>query len=89
MYLKNLNVRSQEGVSIKHTARQVRNEDFARYDYILGADNDNVAELKSRQPPGLTAEMRHFGSFDDKRDKPEVIKDPFLGGRWIHHALFL
>jgi len=66
----------KHGVPIDHLARAVRAKDFTSFDYILASDAQNLANLQRMAPPGSTAKIALFGSFDD--DKP--ILDPYYGG---------
>ena len=66
----------QNNVPIKHAARQVTQEDFRRFDYILAADEANLRDLNRVKPRDATAVVRLWGSYLD--DKP--IPDPYYGG---------
>ena len=61
-------------------ARQVRPEDFHRFDYIIAMDRSNLAEL-SRHAPGTGAHVSLFMEFapPDALDGHEV-PDPYYGG---------
>jgi protein-tyrosine phosphatase len=78
------------GIDISHQcARQVADEDFARFDLLLVMDRSNYAELKRRAPADGRAKIHHFLDF-----APEVgtqdVPDPFFGGAaGFDHALDL
>lgn len=61
-------------------ARQVRDEDFEQFDYILAMDNSNLHDLQRRCPPAL---HRKLGLF--LRYAPELgmttVPDPYNGGK--------
>lgn len=60
-------------------ARRVRDEDFDRYDLVLGMDVDVVGTLRSTAPPERVERVRPFLGFDGSgvaRDVP----DPYYGG---------
>lgn len=69
---------AQNGVAISHEARQVTKQDYYDFDYILGADNSNLENLKRGKPDDSKAKVALFGSFVDS--EPEVISDPYYGG---------
>ncbi|KAI8501404.1 acyl carrier protein [Branchiostoma belcheri] len=58
-------------------ARQVTEEDFTKFQYILGMDHNNISNLKNIQPPKSTATVKLLGSFDPEGQ--EVIEDPYYG----------
>lgn len=60
-------------------ARQVVDEDFERFDYLIAMDSENFAELVSRSPPQARERVRLFMEFADRSDMPEV-PDPYYGG---------
>ncbi|EWC41546.1 low molecular weight phosphotyrosine protein phosphatase [Pseudomonas stutzeri] len=59
-------------------ARQVRPEDFERFDLILAMDHDNLARLQALRPARGRAELdlllRRYGLGRD------VVPDPYYGG---------
>jgi protein-tyrosine phosphatase len=59
-------------------ARQLRPEDFHRFDLILAMDRANLAELHSQRPEDARAELRLFLSFARSADVEEV-PDPYYG----------
>ena len=60
-------------------ARQVRPEDFHRFDYIIAMDRSNLDELASRRMPGARAQVASFMSFAPDNEYQEV-PDPYYGG---------
>ena len=54
-------------------ARQVRPEDFHRFDLILAMDRANLADLEALRPPGARAELRLF------HPRGLDIPDPWYG----------
>jgi protein-tyrosine phosphatase len=60
-------------------ARQVADEDFERFDYIIAMDRQNREELLGRSPPHARERVRLFMDFADRPDMPEV-PDPYYGG---------
>jgi protein-tyrosine phosphatase len=60
-------------------ARQVTDDDFERFDYLIAMDRANRAELLGRSPPHARERVRLFMEFADRPDTPEV-PDPYYGG---------
>jgi protein-tyrosine phosphatase len=60
-------------------ARQVSDEDFDRFDYVLAMDRDNQAALLARSPARARDRVRLFMEFAARPDMPEV-PDPYYGG---------
>lgn len=61
-------------------ARQVSDQDFERFDYILAMDQENLASLKRRCPPEHRHKLRLYLSFSERFAGQEV-PDPYYGGR--------
>lgn len=71
---------SKRGFSMEHLrARQVRPEDFLRFDYILPMDFDNMADLEGMRPATFNGELRLFLDFAEGVTELEV-PDPYYGG---------
>lgn len=56
-------------------ARQVRDEDFARFDHVLAMDRDNLRVLLERCPPAQRAKVRLFL----EGMAPDEVPDPYYG----------
>ncbi|KAG0006989.1 hypothetical protein BGZ65_000379 [Modicella reniformis] len=67
----------KNGVPMNHKARQVCDADFAKYDYILCMDEENLRDLEDMAPEGHKAAVKMFGTYDPKGDR--IIKDPYYG----------
>ena len=59
-------------------ARQVSEEDFREFDYILAMDLANLADLQAIQPPDSRARLELFLTYSEA-DEDEV-PDPYYGG---------
>lgn len=60
-----------------HRARQLRADDYARFDYLLAMDADNLAELRRRRPQHGGAEPRLFLDAAGLGARP--VPDPYYG----------
>lgn len=65
----------QHNIPIDHSARQVKEADFSKFQYILAADESNLHNLIAKKPREGTATVRLWGSYLD--NKP--ISDPYYG----------
>ena len=77
---KNPNFKGQEilkthGISTSHKARTLNQEDFFRFDYILGMDNYNVQDIKSLKPSKSKAVIELFSKYDPSDSS--TIRDPY------------
>jgi protein-tyrosine phosphatase len=78
------------GIDISgQSARQVRPDDFDRFDLLLVMDRSNLAELKRSAPAEARAKIRPFLDFAPNAGTKDV-PDPFYGGtEGFDHALDL
>jgi protein-tyrosine phosphatase len=60
-------------------ARQVRVDDFRRFDLILGMDRANLVALETIRPPDSEADLRLFLDFAPEAGRRDV-PDPYQGG---------
>ena len=60
-------------------ARQVVVEDFARFQYVLAMDRQNLAALKRLRPPLGTAKLQLYGDLHEDYHGQDV-PDPYYGG---------
>ncbi|KAK6339281.1 hypothetical protein TWF718_008702 [Orbilia javanica] len=71
----------KNGVAVSHRARQVRKEDFERFDYILAMDEENLENLeRKRGRKEGRAKVMMFGDFADE-GSGVVVEDPYYGGQ--------
>ncbi|MBB3231608.1 low molecular weight protein-tyrosine-phosphatase [Halomonas stenophila] len=59
-------------------ARQLAADDFARFDYLLAMDQDNLAALEAQRPAGSEAHMGLFLDFAGLQGR--AVPDPYYGG---------
>ena len=70
---------SRRGIDISHLrARQLCREDFARFDYILAMDHDNLDAIQAMQPADYAGESCLFLAFAGQPDS--AVPDPYYGG---------
>jgi protein-tyrosine phosphatase len=60
-------------------ARQIRPEDFERFDQILALDADNLADLRAIQPAGSRASLSLLLDHVPGREG-QAVADPYYGG---------
>ena len=72
---------ARRGYDICSRARQIRREDFAKFDYIFGMDHENMADLKrmarideERKKVMCTAD------FMTRHPEYDTVPDPYYGG---------
>jgi protein-tyrosine phosphatase len=70
----------RRGLAMKQLrGRQVRRDDFDRFDVILAMDDDNLANLQRIRPAGSRAEVALLMSYAPQAGAREV-PDPYYGG---------
>ncbi|KAL1426698.1 hypothetical protein MTO96_003298 [Rhipicephalus appendiculatus] len=62
-------------IDYTHSARQVTTEDFTRFKYIFGMDQDNISTLRELAPKKSTAQIELFGKYDPQGKT--IIRDPY------------
>ncbi|XP_033207334.1 low molecular weight phosphotyrosine protein phosphatase 1-like [Belonocnema kinseyi] len=66
----------EKGISdYSHAARPITKEDFKKFDWIFGMDEDNIDELKRKSPKDGTAKIELLGKYDPEGDI--IIRDPY------------
>jgi protein-tyrosine phosphatase len=73
-------VAQRHGIELTSRARQVRPEDFERFDLIVAMDKDNLANLREMQErSGGDARLALLRDWDPEPGNGEV-PDPYFGG---------
>ena len=73
-------VAARNGVDIANLrARQVRPDDFHRFDHIVALDRENLAHLRAMAPPGSRARLSLLLDHVPGREG-EPVADPYYGG---------
>lgn len=68
----------RRGYSLEEqVARQVRDNDFEEFDYVLAMDVDNLQHLESAAPNGCKAKVQLLLAFSS--DATESVPDPYFG----------
>ena len=71
----------RRGVTLEGAARQVRSEDFRRFDLLIALDRSNLRELLARAPDEEAAEkVRLLREFDPAAAGDLDVPDPYYGG---------
>lgn len=74
-------VAAQRGYRLEGAARQVRREDFARFDLIVAMDRSNLRRLRELAPDAAAAEklslLRDHGP---PAERGQDVPDPYYGG---------
>ena len=72
---------ARNGVDISMLrARQLRDEDFHRFDWLLCADRTNLRDARARAPAGARAGIALLRAWGGDGEGAEVA-DPYTGGR--------
>lgn len=66
----------------KESALQITKEDFTKFDFIFGMDDENMADLKRLAPKGSHAKCLLLGEFDPNKER--IIRDPY----YVSFSLF-
>jgi protein-tyrosine phosphatase len=84
---RSIEVAEEGGYSLQdHRVRQLVTKDFTHFDAILAMDDDNLAVLRERCPPGLENRLNLFleaaaiddaGGDDEGKRQSAVVSDPY------------
>lgn len=71
---------SRRGYNLTHRSRQVKKEDFDRFDYLVGMDEQNIRGLK--QLAGTPENIGKIYRMTDfcQRMSDDEVPDPYYGG---------
>ena len=74
-------VGARRGMPLAGEARQFRRSDFARFDYVLALDRDNLADLVRLAPDAQArAKLHLLREFDPASPPNSDVPDPYYGG---------
>jgi len=71
----------RHGIHFEGTAQRITPRDFARYDYILAMDDDNLADLRAMAPRDTRATIARLMDFAPGAPVREV-PDPYYSNRF-------
>lgn len=54
---------------------QIAHEDFNKFDYIFGMDEENISDLQSQASQGSKTTILLLGDFDPQGER--IIRDPY------------
>ena len=69
----------RRGYTLEGRARQVRDEDFLRFDHLLAMDESNLGDLLAMAPPAARSKVRLLRDFDEP-GATKGVPDPYYGG---------
>jgi protein-tyrosine phosphatase len=70
----------RRGIQLVHRARRILPSDFARFDYLLAMDAENLSILQVRAPADARAKIFLLRSFDPSAPPDAEVPDPYYGG---------
>ncbi len=74
-------VAERRGMPLSGVARQFVRSDFARFDYVLGLDRENRADLRRLAPDDTArAKVHLLRDFDPRSPADSDVPDPYYGG---------
>jgi protein-tyrosine phosphatase len=65
----------------KHRARQVKPDDFARFDFILPMDRMNLGNLRALQPRDFAGQLDLFMRYNRRNKQYSQVPDPYNDGQ--------
>lgn len=66
---------NKHNLEYSNKARQIKTEDFRKFDYIFGMDDENMSDLDELKPSDGKAKLLLLGEFDPKGER--IIRDPY------------
>ena len=69
------------GYRFDHRARQIRREDFDRFDHIIVMDHENYRTITSMAPDNTSkAKVEMIAQYISNHKNVDVVPDPYYGG---------
>lgn len=80
----------RRGVELVGSARQFRNQDWQRFDYVVAMDRANFDDLAGQAPKALGGKLSLLLQFDPASEPGASVPDPYYGGeRGFDHVVDL
>jgi len=70
-----MDVLKNKKIPYSHKARQVKADDFNKFDFIMGMDDDNLYDLNQLAPTGSKSKVGLLGEHDPEGER--IIEDPY------------
>lgn len=70
-----LETMKKHNLEYSNKARQLKKDDFKKFDYIFGMDHENMSDLEDMKPSDGKAKLLLIGDFDPQGEK--IIRDPY------------
>jgi len=71
----------RRGLELTHRCRQVTEEDFERFDLIIGMDASNISDLRRMAPtPEAEAKIHAMAEFFSSTERYDHVPDPYYEG---------
>ncbi len=70
----------RQGIKLTHVCRQIRLDDFLKFDQILVMDKSNLQDLTAQCPPQYRTKIKLIRDFDSDGEKGLDVPDPYYGG---------
>lgn len=77
-----LDTMKKHNLPYSNKARRIHKDDFKKFDYIFGMDEENIEDLKGLSPKDATAKILLFGDFDPEGDR--IIRDPYYVSNFFY-----
>lgn len=71
------NCMKNHGVTTTHKGRQLCQDDFYKFHYIFGMDDNNISDIERKKPKDSQAIIKLLGSYDPENILE--IEDPYYG----------
>ncbi len=68
------------GLQLTHRSRPFTAADWARFDWVLGMNTTNLAELERRRPAHFRGHLGPLRAFDPAAPPGAAVPDPYYGG---------
>ncbi|KAJ9588474.1 hypothetical protein L9F63_018130 [Diploptera punctata] len=72
---RTMKVLKNNGINYSHRVRQITKDDFKKFDFIFGMDDNNMKELDSLKPSSAKAKLILLGTYDPQGER--IIRDPY------------